>query len=187
MNTFYQYWKAGLDSSFVDNIKAYCLNLPSNTATIGIEGSDVLSSKRNSITRWVDPDNSQSRFITDMLWSFTQRANMHAFGFNIDYLRDIQFTEYNTGCYYDWHYDTFWANPTVYDRKLSVVIQLSNSSEYDGGDFEFGADVPSFDSSMLRDKGTVLVFPSFLSHRVTPVTRGTRYSLVTWVQGPKFR
>ena len=69
-------------------------------------------------------------------------------------------------------------------RKLSIVIQLSDPKDYDGGDFEF------FDeggNGKFRGKGSVLVFPSVHMHRVTEVTSGVRYSLVSWAEGLRWR
>jgi PKHD-type hydroxylase len=104
-------------------------------------------------------------------------------------MHEIQYTTYYGDAHgrYDWHCDTFWANSTTYDRKISIVIQLSDSKDYEGGDFEIDHRYPQFPKEAIRDKGSVLVFPSFINHRVTPVTSGTRKSLVAWIQGPKFR
>ena len=80
-------------------------------------------------------------------------------------------------------------------RKLSVSVQLSHGTDYEGGDMEF-TDLPSDQSHKelniwtnpeFRKKGTVIVFPSFIRHRVTPVTKGTRYSAVAWINGPPLR
>jgi PKHD-type hydroxylase len=104
-------------------------------------------------------------------------------------MNEIQFTEYygaeEGGGKYDWHVDIFWDNPMPFDRKLSVTIQLSEPSDYEGGQFEFfGMQSPGEE---FRRRGSVLVFPSVFNHRVLPVTAGERLSLVTWVEGPKFR
>ena len=74
-------------------------------------------------------------------------------------------------------------------RKLTAIIQLSDSDDYEGGDFEFGlTDKEGTDLIKgKRSKGCLLVFPSFLSHRVTPITKGTRYSIITWMEGDTFR
>ena len=67
-------------------------------------------------------------------------------------------------------------------------MQLSNPSEYEGGVFELtDADFTKQDKFNLKQKGSVLIFPSFIKHRVTPVTKGERKSLVGWIEGPSFR
>jgi PKHD-type hydroxylase len=110
--------------------------------------------------------------------------------FRVQILRqktEIQYTEYhatNRGKY-DWHHDVDWNNPSGLDRKLSVTVQLSDPSEYEGGDFQFmEVEQPSEEA---KTKGTILMFPSYLQHRVTPVTDGVRKSLVLWFTGPRWQ
>ena len=84
--------------------------------------------------------------------------------------------------FYDWHTDFAGITPR---RKLSISVQLSRPEDYDGGDLEL-----LFTSSpykAARERGKFIVFPSFCLHRVTPVTRGTRWSLVAWVLGTRWR
>ena len=88
------------------------------------------------------------------------------------------------GSFYDWHYDVNWKGESAYDRKLSICVQLCNPSEYEGGNFEFDEVKTTAD---FRSKGTVLVFPSYLRHRVLPVTSGIRRSLVAWFVGPRWK
>lgn len=82
----------------------------------------------------------------------------------------------------DWHMDVGYEETEA--RKLTVVVQLSESPAYDGGELEF---FPGHTPAFSRLRGTVIVFPPFLVHRVTPVTRGKRSTMVTWLHGPKFR
>lgn len=100
---------------------------------------------------------------------------------------EIQYTEYHAseGGKYDWHHDVDWNNNNGTDRKLSLTVQLSDPNDYDGGNFEF-AEVEQLPDS-ARQQGTVVVFPSYLAHRVMPVTRGVRRSLVAWFSGPKWQ
>ena len=72
----------------------------------------------------------------------------------------------------------------MYDRKLSICIQLSDPEEYKGGEFQF----KSLDSpTNYKTKGSILVFPSYNEHQITEITSGTRYSLVGWMEGPRWR
>ena len=94
----------------------------------------------------------------------------------------IQVATYEAGGHYDWHADM--GSSRYYSaRKLSMTVQLSDPADYDGGDLEF---FPPSHSPTARDRGSMTVFPSFLVHRVSPVTRGERISLVSWVSGPSF-
>ena len=95
----------------------------------------------------------------------------------------MQLTTYlseNLGTY-DWHQD---YNADI-SRKLSIVVQLSNPSDYEGGELEILAHEPKI--SIQKKRGFITIFPSYTVHRVTPVTKGTRQSLVAWVSGPKFK
>ena len=122
--------------------------------------------------------------VLNMLYEFVDIANRNAFKVNVFKKADIQYTEYcsTEKGFYDWHHDIDWNEYEGTDRKLSVTVQLSNPDEYSGGDFTFGEVVCP--DQKLKDKGTVLVFPSYLRHQVEPVTKGIRKSLVAWFQGP---
>ena len=86
--------------------------------------------------------------------------------------------------HYDWHHDVQWHGQSQHDRKLSMTIQLTESDAYQGGDFEFEEVHTNAD---FRSEGTVLIFPSYLRHRITPVTQGERKALVAWFYGPRWR
>ena len=76
-------------------------------------------------------------------------------------------------------------------RKLSMTVNLTDETSYDGGDLmlDFGAHSPrgKYQVEEAREQGTIVIFPSFLYHCVSPVTRGTRYSLVMWSLGDPFK
>ena len=105
------------------------------------------------------------------------------------FVEDWQYTIYDSASkgYYDWHLDlndTWNSSP----RKLSAVIQLSDPSEYEGGELiiKFGSD-DQCTQVASKEKGALIIFPSYMLHKVSPVTSGVRKSLVIWVSGPKFR
>mgnify|MGYP003119189090 FL=1 len=137
---------------------------------------------RKSNIKWL----SGNLQIREILWSFVSQSNRNAFGFDITSMGDIQYTEYDAKYkgHYNWHHDIQWDNTNAYDRKLSITMQLSESDDYEGGDFEFSeCETPD----NCRKLGTVLVFPSYLQHKVSPVTKGKRKSLVGWFEGPRWR
>lgn len=189
MNQLWQYWNGNLQDTMINDIIRTGDQYPIANPGLGFDGGTTNSNFRSSEIRWIDPNHQGNKFLVDMLWFFGKEANRNAFGFNIDYLPDIQYTKYTAeqNGKYDWHCDTFWANPSAYDRKLSIVIQLTDPSEYDGGDFQLDPQYPQPPADQIKAKGSVIVFPSFINHRVTAVTRGVRRSLVSWIQGPKFR
>lgn len=140
---------------------------------------------RKSKIRWVQNDHNLENY----LLRFVNEAN--AIFFNVDIqqeMREIQFSEYHAeySGKYDWHHDINWNNTKNFDRKLSVVVQLSDPSTYEGGVFEF-SEVETPKTEDWKHQGSVLVFPSYLLHRVTEVTQGVRYSLVSWVRGPRWK
>lgn len=189
MRAMWQMWPAELSDATVEEIIRECERYPVHDATIGYEGAKANSEYRTSDLRWVNKTNPNSAWIAELIMEYATKANRNAFGFDIDYVSDIQYTTYrseNSGRY-DWHHDTFWCSPLAYDRKVSVVMQLTAGSDYTGGEFEFDPQYPAPDAEKMRQRGTVFVFPSFISHRVTPVTAGIRKSLVSWVEGPSFR
>jgi PKHD-type hydroxylase len=91
--------------------------------------------------------------------------------------------KYVEGDFFDWHLD--FGPGESSKRKLSMTIQLSDPSEYEGGDLQFMINQNIVSAS--REKGIIVIFPSFILHRVTPITKGTRQSIVGWVSGPPYR
>jgi PKHD-type hydroxylase len=147
--------------------------------------------------------NSRVTFLNDWwiqrhIFPAIQEANIVAkWNLSITGHESMQFTKYNKGQFYDWHYDS-WVDPyknnTV--RKLSVTVSLSDENDFEGGDLEFAIQDNNAREPLkkilrtcheVRKKGSLVVFPSFLWHRVTPVIRGTRYSLVIWSTGEPYR
>ena len=116
-----------------------------------------------------------------------QVANTQYFNYKIDSIDTLRFLKYGIGGTYNWHTD--YGRNQCSMRKLTAIIQLSEETDYEGGDFEFG--ITNTEGTGLitgnRTKGCLLVFPSFLSHRVTPITKGTRYSIITWMEGNTFK
>jgi PKHD-type hydroxylase len=136
---------------------------------------------RKSTIRWLRDEALQNR-----LWGYVQAANQAGFGVDVTNQADIQFTTYeasNSG-HYDWHHDVHWSGQDSQDRKISLTIQLTDPDDYEGGAFEFEEVKTSAD---FTPKGTVLLFPSYLRHKVHPVTAGTRKSLVAWFFGKRWQ
>ena len=141
-------------------------------------------SVRNSHIRWIDYT-EKSAWLYDHLSEMIQTANNEMWNFNISHIDDsIQYTEYHdNGGHYDWHLDV--GIYPVNHRKISITIQLSDPNDYEGGNFEvMTASEPDI---APRKKGCAILFPSYLLHRVTPVTKGVRKSLVIWVNGEPFK
>ena len=125
---------------------------------------------------------SNAEDMNDLIGRYINLANRECYGFNLNGVQEFQIAEYNVGNFYDEHMDSNLMN-NASQRKLSITVQLSDSDEYEGGDFVFTKDIPSPNAELIRKKGTIIVFPSFLYHQIMPVTKGVRYSLVGWYEG----
>jgi len=110
--------------------------------------------------------------------------------FDLDYSSiNVQYTKYQKGDFYSWHTDDdFNATHKKYQnvRKLSITVAL-NMGSYEGGDLQMILNHQKDPRTMRLEFGDVLVFPSFTQHQITPITKGIRYSLVSWVSGPSWR
>ena len=151
--------------------------------TQGTLGADLKLNltKRDSHTVRLTPD-MNTRWIYDKMDAAIGSANM-SYRFDLSGFEAFQVASYTNGGHYDWHMD-IGKGPTS-TRKLGISLQLSDGNDYEGGDMEFrGGGAPPV---APREIGTMIVFPSFMHHRITPVSRGVRYSLVAWVHGPPFR
>jgi PKHD-type hydroxylase len=123
-------------------------------------------------------------------WLYRKLAELAIMTNNQRYLFDIlgfkqelQLTRYSEGDFFDWHLD--FGVDGISTRKLSMTIQLLDPDDYEGGDLEFM--IKQNIVKAPRKKGTVIIFTSFILHRITPITKGTRQSIVGWVVGPPYR
>lgn len=157
-------------------------------ATIGHQGTNVVDEHvRRSKVRWLSRTDPQLATLYDKINCMALKANGNAFGFDIAGFHEVQFTEYNADNKgtYAWHEDNNWTKNTPYDRKMSMVIQLSDKDDYTGGELKLTHD--PLPAGTFENQGDAIFFPAFNRHMVTPVKLGVRYSLVTWFVGPKFR
>tara|TARA_R100000541_G_scaffold53616_1_gene61772 strand:- start:10 stop:603 length:594 start_codon:yes stop_codon:yes gene_type:complete len=154
-------------------------------AQVGINrpGGGTDTKKRITKISWI-PFQEMGHMYQD-LNKFIQQANENHFGFgDIRVTEQAQFTEYPEGGFYDWHMDcdvNMQHEPPV--RKISMTLLLNDPSEFEGGDLELMA--PGRYAELKQ--GHAIIFASFLNHRVNPVTRGMRQSLVVWFGGKPFR
>ena len=181
MRTNWQHWNGLISKEECEGIAEKCYSEGTFTdATVFSEQTYKPDSEiRNTRIGWI-----QNPKVKELVEYYLLAANRNAFGFHVDYIPAVQFGEYTEGSFYTWHHDIDWNGDSMYDRKLSIVIQLSDENDYEGGDFEFRyiQDPPNF-----RKQGSILVFPSYNMHRVTEVTKGKRLSLVCWMEGPRWR
>lgn len=173
-------------SAEVDAILGFGAALGKGAATISTDDGDRLAlGYRGSRISWIHPA-ANSALVFERIEAVAQRANAEHFGFDLTGLTEpLQFTEYEAPSPgYGWHIDLIDA-PRSLQRKLSITIQLSDGTDYVGGNLEFALYNDLVAGS--RTRGAMLLFPSFQHHRVQPITRGVRRSLVAWIGGPSFR
>jgi PKHD-type hydroxylase len=215
LSNYYWYFKSAIPPKICDDIIKYGLSHQEDLAITGGYGRDRnlkekplkeeevidLKKKRNSNIVWLN-----DKWIYKEIHPYVHEANKLA-GWNFDwnFSESCQFTKYKLNQYYDWHCDSWDVpynkpeDPNSHGkiRKLSMTCQLTDGSEYQGGELQF--DCRNYDPHMrdedkhlltvkeILPKGSIVVFPSFVWHRVQPVTRGTRYSLVVWHLGYPFK
>ena len=158
---------------------------PPQKAQVGINkpGGGVDTNKRVTTISWIPFKEMEPMY--NQINSFIQQTNLNHFGFDdIQITEQAQFTEYPKGGFYDWHMDSdvnMAHEPPV--RKISMTCLLSHESQFEGGDLEITA--PGKFAKLKQ--GHAVMFASFLNHRVAPVTKGVRQSLVMWFGGKPFR
>ena len=206
LQNYFWYFKSAVPAHICDHIVKYGLQTKEQMAVTGGYGDPNklnqqqvkdLKKKRDSNIVWLSEN-----WIYKELHPYIRQANANAgWQFQWDFSEACQFTKYEKGQYYDWHCDS-WEN--VYNqpntpshgkiRKLSVTLSLSDEKDYKGGEleFDFRNKYPDKKSNTMtckeiRPKGSLVIFPSFVWHRVTPVTKGSRYSLVIWNLGWPFK
>jgi len=168
-----------------DKIIQIGLNKIIKPALIGGNGNGVVDTTiRDSNITWLGSQDDMG-WAYDKLAGVVQEVNSKFFNFDLfGFTENMQFTEYKPpGGKYDFHIDKILYG-TV--RKLSMVVQLTDPAQYTGGELQIwtgGRD----ELNMEKTRGSVFFFPSYVMHRVKPVTAGTRYSLVAWVGGVPFK
>ncbi len=184
----FYFWDSVLPDEACDMIIKEGLALD-NFKPAGVNSNNIADPElRQGSIGWFEKDHT----VDKLLRSYVGTANTEAmWNYVITESEKVQFSIYGLQSRYGWHRDTDVTLPDgVPVRKLSVTVQLSHPDDYEGGDFQiknfFGHELTD-NAEQLRNRGTIVVFPSFLVHQVVPVTKGTRYSLVQWYSGPDWR
>ena len=205
LENYYYYFQNALPSKFCDDVVKYGKSQQKQLALTGGFENKKLSKKelknlqkiRKSEIVWMT-----DQWIYKEIRPYIHKANKDA-GWNFEWDRSeaCQFTNYGPGQFYDWHCD---SHSKPYDkkdpkdpehgkiRKLSVTCSLTDPSEYVGGELEFNFNKPNYKKNVKKckeilPKGSIVVFPSFVWHRVCPVKKGIRNSLVIWNIGYPFK
>jgi PKHD-type hydroxylase len=210
LQNYYYYFQNALTPRFCDELVKYGIAQQEQLALTGSQTNKIkedeslsdedlkdLKKKRDSNIVWLN-----DRWIYKEIQPYIHEANRLAgWNFDWDFSESCQFTKYKLNQFYDWHCDSWDVPYTNKDnkdtfgkiRKLSVTCSLSDPKDYKGGELEFDfrnmdPDKPNVRKcAEISKRGSIVVFPSHVWHRVKPVTKGTRYSLVIWNLGYPFK
>jgi PKHD-type hydroxylase len=183
VNNIYWKWDAVLSKEFCRSVLEQIDWAIAGQATVRGDQTDVVNTQtRRTDVAW----QSSKQPIGCVSKCYMEMANQSAeWGYSLSEQEDTQIGRYKSvdEGYYDWHMDAGPPQNGI-QRKLSCVILLNDPSEFEGGVLQFKG---MEDQNLLDKQGSIIVFPSFVEHKVTPVTKGVRYSAVTWASGPSFR
>jgi len=177
-------WDGAFAAEELDAIVAYGDAIRQAEATIlDTAADDTNSSFRNTRISWIE-ESQETLWLFQKLVGAASTINQQAYCFDLAALESLQYTVYLAGesSHYDWHVD---HGRTPRRRKLSLVLQLSAPTDYEGCELQIHAS--NRIDTAPKTRGTLIAFPSYTLHRVTPITAGIRKSLVMWCSGPRFR
>ena len=178
-------WKEGFTEEEVEKIVFLEKLMDFTKGRVGAQSKQQLdTTTRDSDVSFLTPDEN-AHWIFERLATITPRVNYDLFLYDIEAIETIQFTRYTEDQFYDWHIDShnIWLN---YERKISGVVFLDDPDSYEGGELEIIVDgSPDRSIKIKPNKGEIAFFASWMPHRALPVTKGTRRTLVFWVQGKR--
>lgn len=183
-------WEGGFTNQELDTIIEIGQSMQEARGTVGTgKSSEPVDEIRRSDVGWIGEQDAP--WVFDRFAWIARDLNARFFGFDLyGFCEKLQFTTYRgddgDGGHYDWHLDRGGSGRSgMPPRKLSFVLMLSDPSEYEGGQLQIQTG-PKLEI-LSPERGIVHVFPSWVLHRVTPVTAGIRHTAVLWASGQKFR
>ena len=181
-NDLFRYYDGAFTEEECQKIIALGKNFSQGLIGDSDEGKPTLfTNTRNSLVDWISWS-EENDWIFKKLSEIITDVNSAFWGFHLKgFFEPLQITKYEENGFYNWHQDS--GNGPFSIRKLSVIVQLTPEKEYEGGEVEI---MPP-KQLLPKKQGTVIVFPSYQCHRVLPVTKGIRHSLVAWISGEPYR
>lgn len=165
-----------LDIDTCQDIKNYIDNNPS-THRRGSKTENVIASFSTCLMP--EPNKNVYSIIDNLIAQYNLR---HCF--KLCYMEPLEIKKYEVGDKFGAHFDNYFGTSYGLDRKLNVIVQLSDASEYEGGDLCLGSRLKIV---IPKNIGTITIFPAHYLHEVLEVTKGQRYSLIGHVWGPEFK
>lgn len=187
----YVIWENGFNQQELDWLQQLAKNANSPGITSGNPSAEELKKLRRSSVSWID-NNSENNWVFKKLAFIVSSLNAQFYRFDLTgFGEPIQLANYvhsELGMY-GWHQDygvSGWPGGEIsISRKLSLVLQLTDPSQYEGGNLQILNNEHPL--TIKKQRGLISVFPSYQLHQVTPVTQGSRQSLVAWISGPAFK
>ena len=177
-------WNGAFTAEELDAIVAYGDALRQAEATVLDSAVDSQNSSfRSTRISWIE-QSQETLWLYQKLMGATSSINQQAYSYDLSAIEALQYTVYHAGegSHYGWHVD---QGRTPQRRKLSLVLQLSAPTDYEGCELQIYASNQI--ETAPNTRGTLIAFPSYTLHRVTPITAGIRKSLVMWCSGPRFQ
>ena len=179
----YVMWQEAFSNAELDAIEAYGDSLAQQKADLSGKRATYDTIRITNVA-WIERG-AQTAWLYQRLEQMVLQLNEQFFRYELYGLSEsFQYTVYHgaQGGHFDWHKDH--GNAREEPRKISLSLQLSQSDDYEGCDLELQGDHVQ---AAPRSRGTLIAFPSYMLHRVTPIVSGIRKSLVVWAAGPEFR
>lgn len=177
------WWEGAFSEQELDWLQNQAINANNKALVGGNFDEEELHSMRRSKVSWLEC-REDTLWVFEKISHIVSEMNMRHFNFDlIGFGEPLQLTNYDQSelGMYGWHQD---YNARV-SRKLSVVVQLSDPKDYEGGNLQVMTGHEP--QTVRKQRGLITIFPSYVLHQVTPVTQGSRQSLVSWISGPAFR
>lgn len=176
------WWEGAFTDQQLDTMQSMAKNA-TKQAGIGNGEGEVAQQIRRSQISWMK-NTPEVTWVFNILAEVVSNLNAKYYGFDLTgFGEPLQLTNYNQAEHgmYGWHRDC----KNGISRKLSMVVQLTDPADYEGGNLQiFTGHEPI---NVRKQRGLIAIFPSYVVHQVTPVTQGNRQSLVAWVSGPAFK
>jgi PKHD-type hydroxylase len=177
------YWENAFNKEELNYLQNIAVKSQQNSYVSGGENGIINEDIRRSKVTWLH-NNKDSEWLYQRIANIVSELNSRFFRFNLTgFGEPFQLTNYDSSYQgtYNWHQDF----GSKISRKLSCVMQLTDPSEYEGGNLEIMTSSTS--TKINKCRGLITIFPSWTLHRVSPVTQGSRQSLVSWISGPEFK
>jgi PKHD-type hydroxylase len=179
----YVWWAGAFTEQELDWLQQQAIKAESQAQATGTSDLTELAKIRRSKVSWLN-NNPNTKWVFEKLADVVSQLNAEHFGFDLTgFGESLQLTNYDQveKGMYGWHQDY----GVSISRKLSLTLQLTDPSEYEGGNLQ--TMTSAYPENVRKQRGLIAVFPSYVLHQVTPVTQGSRQSLVAWISGPSFK